>query len=66
MGTAMIVMVMPSGVGVMMAVPFAILGALIAIALRGTANDLYFQIGLLTLVGLALYLAFAGGEKQPA
>ena len=22
--------------------------------------------GLLTLVGLALYLAFAGGEKQPA
>ena len=40
-------------VGVMMAVPFAILGALIAIALRGTANDLYFQIGLLTLVGLA-------------
>jgi multidrug efflux pump len=40
-------------VGVMMAVPFAILGALIAIALRGTDNDLYFQIGLLTLVGLA-------------
>ncbi|SDU27381.1 multidrug efflux pump [Pseudomonas pohangensis] len=40
-------------VGVMLAVPFAILGALIAIALRGTANDLYFQIGLLTLVGLA-------------
>ena len=40
-------------VGVMLAVPFAILGALLAIALRGTANDLYFQIGLLTLVGLA-------------
>jgi len=40
-------------VGVMMAVPFAILGALIAIGLRGTDNDLYFQIGLLTLVGLA-------------
>jgi multidrug efflux pump len=40
-------------VGVMMAVPFAILGALIAIALRGIDNDLYFQIGLLTLVGLA-------------
>ncbi len=40
-------------VGVMMAVPFAILGALVAIALRGIDNDLYFQIGLLTLVGLA-------------
>ncbi len=40
-------------VGVMMAVPFAILGALVAIAMRGLANDLYFQIGLLTLIGLA-------------
>jgi multidrug efflux pump len=40
-------------VGVMMAVPFAILGALIAIGLRGLDNDLYFQIGMLTLVGLA-------------
>ena len=40
-------------VGVMLAVPFAIFGALVAIALRFIANDLYFQIGLLTLVGLA-------------
>ena len=40
-------------VSVMMAIPFAILGALVAIALRGIDNDLYFQIGLLTLVGLA-------------
>jgi multidrug efflux pump len=40
-------------VAVMMAVPFAILGALLAIALRGIPNDLYFQIGLLTLIGLA-------------
>ena len=39
--------------GVMLAVPFAILGALLAVALRGLHNDLYFQIGLLTLVGLA-------------
>jgi len=39
--------------GVMMAVPFAMLGAILAIALRGIPNDLYFQIGLLTLVGLA-------------
>jgi len=40
-------------VGVMMAVPFAILGGLVAIALRGIPNDVYFQIGLLTLIGLA-------------
>jgi multidrug efflux pump len=40
-------------VAVMMAVPFAVLGALVAIALRGIDNDIYFQIGLLTLVGLA-------------
>ncbi|MFN9210725.1 MAG: efflux RND transporter permease subunit [Betaproteobacteria bacterium] len=40
-------------VSVMLAVPFAILGALAAIALRGIPNDIYFQIGLLTLVGLA-------------
>jgi multidrug efflux pump len=37
----------------MMAVPFAMLGALVAIALRGIPNDIYFQIGLLTLIGLA-------------
>jgi len=40
-------------VGVMLAIPFAILGALLAIALRGLQNDVYFQIGLITLVGLA-------------
>jgi multidrug efflux pump len=40
-------------IGVMLSVPIAILGALLAIALRGIHNDLYFQIGLLTLVGLA-------------
>ncbi|HXC79002.1 MAG TPA: multidrug efflux RND transporter permease subunit [Candidatus Acidoferrum sp.] len=39
-------------VGVMMAVPFAVLGALVAIALRGIPDDVYFQIGLLTLIGL--------------
>jgi multidrug efflux pump len=39
--------------GVIMAVPFALLGALLAIALRGIPNDVYFQIGLLTLIALA-------------
>ncbi len=40
-------------VSVKMAEPFAIFGALAAIGLRGLANDIYFQIGLLTLIGLA-------------
>jgi hydrophobe/amphiphile efflux-1 (HAE1) family protein len=40
-------------VAVLLAVPLAVFGALAATALRGLENDLYFQIGLLTLVGLA-------------
>ena len=35
------------------AVPIAVLGAFIAVAARGLAQDIYFQIGLLTLVGLS-------------
>jgi len=38
---------------VIMAVPFALAGALIAVLFRGMPNDIYFQIGLITLVGLA-------------
>ena len=38
---------------VIMAVPFALAGALIAVLLRGMPNDIYFQIGIITLVGLA-------------
>jgi multidrug efflux pump len=37
---------------VMMAVPFGILGALAANWMRGLENDVYFQIGLLVLIGL--------------
>ena len=37
---------------VMMAVPFGVLGALAANWLRGLENDVYFQIGLLVLIGL--------------
>ena len=40
-------------VGVLMAVPFALFGALLAIVLRGLENDVYFQIGLTMLVALA-------------
>jgi multidrug efflux pump subunit AcrB len=38
---------------VILAVPFAVFGALLAVFLRGLENDIYFQIGLVTLVGLA-------------
>src|SRR4029453_17360061 len=37
---------------VMTAVPFGILGALLTNHLRGLSNDVYFQIGLLVLIGL--------------
>ncbi len=37
---------------VMMAVPFGVLGALAVNWLRGLENDVYFQIGLLVLIGL--------------
>jgi multidrug efflux pump subunit AcrB len=38
---------------VILAVPFAAFGAFMAVFLRGLENDIYFQIGMLTLVGLA-------------
>jgi HAE1 family hydrophobic/amphiphilic exporter-1/multidrug efflux pump len=40
-------------VAVVMAVPFALMGALTAVWLRGMPNDIYFQIGLVVLIGLA-------------
>ena len=38
---------------VLLAVPFAIAGALVFVLLRGMENDIYFQIGLVVLIGLA-------------
>jgi len=38
---------------VLLSVPFALLGALLAVLARGMSNDVYFQIGLVTLIGLA-------------
>ncbi|RLJ65147.1 efflux RND transporter permease subunit [Sulfurisoma sediminicola] len=40
-------------VAVVLTVPFAILGALLLTGLRGLENDVYFQVGLVTLVGLS-------------
>ncbi|MBC8007558.1 MAG: multidrug efflux RND transporter permease subunit [Prolixibacteraceae bacterium] len=38
---------------VLMALPFGTFGALAAVWIRGLTNDVYFQIGLVTLLGLA-------------
>ena len=40
-------------IAVLLAVPFGIVGALLAVLLRGMTNDIYFQIGLIVLIGLA-------------
>jgi multidrug efflux pump len=53
---------------VIMAVPVGVLGAVGATALRGLSNDVYFQVGLLTTIGLAaknaILLAEFARERQ--
>ncbi|MCQ2003921.1 efflux RND transporter permease subunit [Rhizobium sp. NRK18] len=54
---------------VITAIPFALFGALAATMLRGLTNDVYFQIGMVTLIGLAaknaiLIVEFAVLKRQ--
>ena len=54
---------------VITAVPFAVFGSLVAVWARGLTNDIYFQIGLLLLIGLSaknaiLIVEFAMQERQ--
>lgn len=38
---------------VMLVIPLGVIGALLATSARGLSNDVYFQVGLLTIVGLS-------------
>ncbi len=54
---------------VLMALPLGIIGGLLASTLRGMPNDVYFQIGLLTVLGLTtknaiLIVQFAKGHME--
>jgi multidrug efflux pump len=54
---------------VILVVPLGVLGALLAANLRGLSNDVYFQVGLLTTVGLSaknaiLIVEFARGLME--
>jgi len=54
---------------IMLTVPLAILGALAAVLLRGTANDVYTQIGFVMLIGMAsknaiLIVEFANQQRE--
>ena len=59
---------------VLLALPFGTFGALAAVWLRGLTNDVYFQIGLVTLLGLAAknailiveYASLKAGEGMSA
>jgi multidrug efflux pump len=55
---------------VITAVPFAVFGAIVAIWLRGIENDIYFQVGIVTLIGLsaknAILIVEVASERHQA
>ncbi len=56
-------------ISILMVLPLGVIGGIIATSMRGLANDVYFQIGLLTTLGLAtknaiLIVQFAKGGME--
>ncbi|KAB2899097.1 MAG: multidrug efflux RND transporter permease subunit [Dokdonella sp.] len=56
-------------VSVLLVVPLGVLGALVATMARGLTNDVYFKIGIITIIGLAaknaiLIIEFAVAEQR--
>ena len=56
-------------VAVLLVVPLGVIGAVLAVTVRGLANDVFFQVGLLTTMGLAaknaiLIVEFAEGAMR--
>ncbi len=56
-------------IAILLVIPLGVVGALLAATLRGFYNDVYFQVGLLTTIGLSaknaiLIVEFANAEEK--
>ena len=49
---------------VMLAVPLGVFGALVAVELRGLPNDVYFKVGLIAIIVIAVFVALGPQIKN--